>query len=274
MIELGKIQSLNVVNKTDFGIYLGNIEEKVLLPIKQVPEDIEVGDAMEVFVYRDSSDRLISTTREPAITLGQIALLQVKQTAAIGAFMDWGLEKDLLLPFKEQTCKVNEGDSFLVALYTDKSNRLCATMKIEPYLDTAEIYQKDDSVTCTVYEINDRFGAYAAIDNKFFGLIPIKDIHKKLRIGQTLECRVTEVREDGKINLSMRQKIQDQMSIDAELILKVMEAYNGTLPFSDKADPDTIKKEFSLSKNAFKRAVGKLLKEGMITIEKDSISLK
>ena len=152
MIELGKTQCLNVVKKVDFGVYLGTEEDKVLLPKKMVPEDIEAGDALTVFVYRDSSDRLIATTKTPKVQLGQLAVLKVSQVSKIGAFLDWGLEKDLFMPFKEQTKHVQEGDECLVALYIDKSSRLAATMRVYDYLTNAQNYVKDSAVSGTVID--------------------------------------------------------------------------------------------------------------------------
>ena len=152
MLKLGERQTLKCVSKADFGIYLGeNDREKVLLPKKQVPEGMEIGDELDVFIYRDSLDRLISTTSQPYINLGGMAVLEVKSVSKIGAFLDWGLEKDLFLPFKEQTCMVSQGKSYLVYLYIDKSNRLAATMKVHKYLKPANQYQKDDMVSGIFY---------------------------------------------------------------------------------------------------------------------------
>ena len=150
MIRLGEIQTLEIVKKVEFGVYLGdgeNREDKVLLPKKQVPQEAQTGDRIEVFVYRDSKDRLIATTNMPKITLGGVAWLKVAEVGKIGAFLDWGLEKDLLLPFKEQTRRVTAGEECLAALYIDKSDRLCATMNVYPYLDTDSPYAKEDRVT-------------------------------------------------------------------------------------------------------------------------------
>jgi len=274
MIELGKTQCLNVVKIVDFGIYLGTEEDKVLLPKKQVPQDIEVGDALTVFVYRDSSDRLIATTKTPKLELGQIAKLKVSEVGKIGAFLDWGLEKDLFLPFKEQTAKVQKGDKCLVALYVDKSGRLCATMKVYHMLRTDSPYQKDDQVKGIAYDRSDEFGVFVAVDHQFSARIPKKDVFGKIRIGDEIEARVTNVKEDGKLDLSVRGKIPQQMDADAELILKRIQSYDGVLPFNDKADPDTIKAEFGMSKAAFKRAVGRLLKENRVKIFPDSIRIR
>lgn len=272
MIELGKQQNLVIVKKVDFGVYLGEDknapqDERVLLPIKQVPEEAAEGDTLKVFIYRDSSDRLIATTRTPILQLHQTALLTVAQVGKIGAFLDWGLEKDLLLPYKEQTYRVQEGDQCLVALYIDKSERLCATMKVYHYLHTQSPYQAGDMVKGRVYQNSDNFGVFVAVDNKYSSLVPRREAQGNYKIGTEMEFRVTEVKEDGKLNLSSKQKAYLQIDEDADMVLSVIEEYAGVLPFDDKAAPEVIKREFGLSKNAFKRAVGHLLKEGKVEIK-------
>lgn len=268
---LGKKRTLMVVKKVDFGVYLGTNEERVLLPKKQVPAGIEVGDPIEVFLYKDSSDRLIATRNTPKITLDEMAVLEVADTARIGAFLNWGLEKDLLLPFKEQTSKVKKGDKVLVALYVDKSGRLCATMKVYPKLRTDHSYQKDDQVQGIIYDRSDNFGMFVAVDNCYSALIPKREAFGDLKVGDVVEARVAKVREDGKMDLSVRKKAFMQMDDDAMAVLKRIDEYGGKLPFTDKADPELISKEFGLSKNAFKRAVGRLLKEKKVKIAGDGI---
>lgn len=271
MIELGKKQTLTVVKTVEFGIYLAenrdaDAKNRVLLPAKQVPQGTREGDRLEVFIYKDSQDRLIATTREPVITVGHTALLKVRQVTKIGAFLDWGLEKDLLLPYHEQTVRVREGQECLVALYVDKSSRLCATMKVYPYLLKKSPYQTGDQVRGRVYQISDNFGVFVAVDDKFSALIPAREAAGKYRPGTVLDLRVSEVKEDGKLNVSDRQKAYIQINEDAENVLQVIEEFAGVLPFDDKASPEVIKREFGLSKNAFKRAVGHLLKEGKVEI--------
>lgn len=272
-MKLGKKQVLTVVKKVDFGVYLGSDEERVLLPKKQVPAGIELGDPVEVFLYKDSDDRLIATTNEPKIELGELAVLDVADTGKFGAFLDWGLEKDLFLPFKQQTAKVEKGDRCLVSLYIDKSQRLCATMKVYELLSKESLYQKDDEVEGIVYDISDNFGTFVAVDNQFSALIPKKDSFGNFRVGQTVHARVAAVKPDGKLDLSVKDKIPMQMDKDAAIILKRMEKNGGVLPFTDKADPEMIKKEFAMSKNAFKRAVGRLLKENKIKITEKTIEI-
>lgn len=273
-IELGRMQELMVVKKVDFGVYLApedNREEKVLLPGKQVPEGCETGDSLTVFVYRDSKDRLIATTKEPKLSLGEVAVLTVAQTGKFGAFLDWGLEKDLFLPFKEQTTHVQEGDSFPVVLYVDKSGRLCASMKIYHYLQTDSPYHKDDQVSGHLYEISRQFGAFVAVDDRYSALIPPREMFGELRVGETVQARVIAVHEDGKLDLSIRDKSYRMIETDALKVMELIESFDGVLPFNDKASPEVIKRETQMSKNEFKRAVGHLLKNGRIEITEKSI---
>ena len=274
-MQLGKKEQLYLLRKTDFGVYLGKNmeapkEETVLLPKKQVPSDLEEGDKIEVFLYKDSSDRMIATTNEPAITLGEVGVLKVKEVTKIGAFLDWNLEKDLLLPFKEQIREVKDGDEVLVRLYVDKSERLCASMKIYDYLEVFGPYVKGDHVKGIVYDITE-LGAMVAVEKRYHGLIPKRELKKKLKFGEWITTRVVRVREDGKLDLSLSEEKQIQMDIDSAMIMEKLNDYGGVLPFNDKAEPKVIEKEFGISKNAFKRAVGRLLKAGKIKITEQSI---
>lgn len=276
MICLGEIQQLKVVKKVEFGVYLADpeestVEEKVLLPIKQVPEGTGIGDLIEIFAYKDSKDRLIATTRMPKLTLGQVGELTVAQVGKFGAFLDWGLEKELLLPFKEQTKRVREGETVLAAVYIDKSSRLCATMNVYKFLEQDSPYNKEDKVEGRVYQISEEFGAFVAVDNRYSGLIPKKEMYGDIKIGDRIQARVTAVKEDGKLDLSIREKAYIQMSLDADKVMNIIESFDGVLPFNDKARPETIKRETGMSKNEFKRAVGNLLKAGRIEIKENCI---
>ena len=272
MVELGKKQTLTVERIKNFGVYVGTgKDDAVLLPARYVPAGTNVGDRIEVFVYRDSSDRLIATTLQPAIELGQTALLTVKEVGKIGAFLDWGLEKDLFLPFKEQRGRVKPGMKVLVALYIDKSSRLCATMNVYDYLSAESPYQQGDRVRGTVYGIQPEIGAFVAVDNRYFGLIPRQELHQRLSLGEEVEGRVIRLRPDGKLNISLQKKAYAQMKPDAEKVMGVIEEYGGVLPFTDKASPEVIEREMQMSKAAFKRAVGHLLKEKKIEITATAI---
>ena len=276
MVEIGKWQTLKVIRSKEFGVYMAQEEgdkDAVLLPRKQVPEGLKAGGSLEVFVYLDSSDRPIATVNKPLITLGEIAKLSVASVGSIGAFMDWGLEKDILLPFKEMVGKVREGNEYLVYMYMDKSNRPCVSMKLYEHLRTDSSFEKGDEVEGYVYQINDNLGAFVAVDNLYQGLIPKQEIHKKLRVGDVLQLRVSNVREDGKLNLSMTKPAYQQMDEDSEMVYQAILAYDGVLPFTDKASPEIIEREMGLSKNAFKRAVGRLLKQHRIEIREKSIAI-
>ncbi len=277
-MELGVVQTLTVVKQVDFGVYLADHQEekdeKVLLPGKQVPAGTKTGDSLQVFLYRDSKDRMIAATTVPKLVRGKVAKLQVLEVGKIGAFLDWGLEKDLLLPFREQTKKLRAGDECLVSLYIDKSNRLCATMKIYEYLEQHSPYQKDDQVQGTVYQISDNFGAFVAVDDRYSALIPKKECYGEIRVGDLISARVTAVKEDGKLDLSVRDKAYRLIEKDAEKILSVIDSFGGALPFNDKANPDVIRRELQMSKNEFKRSVGKLLKDGKIEITEHGIHRK
>ena len=273
-MRLGEKQVLTVVKTVDFGVYLGTDDDKVLLPKKQVPYAVEPGDPVEVFIYKDSSDRLIATTNDPKLTLGKLAVLDVVDVTKVGVFLDWGLEKDLFLPFKQQTSKVEVGDKCLVSLYVDKSERLCATMKVYHLLKTDSPYKKDDKVSGIVYDRSNEYGVFVAVDNMYSALIPKKDVAGRIRIGDVVDARVTAVKEDGKLDLSLKSKIPEQMDKDAQFIVRMMEKSDGRIPFTDKADPELIKTQLGMSKAAFKRAVGRLLKAGKIQITENDIRFK
>lgn len=176
-----------------------------------------------------------------------------------------------MLPFKEQTRKVSEGEECLAALYIDKSDRLCATMNVYPYLSTDSPYGKEDRVSGTVYETSDNFGAFVAVDDRYSALIPKKELYGTIRIGDTVQARVTGVKEGGKLNLSIREKAYLQIGKDAQKVLEAIDGFGGALPFTDKASPEVIRREMQMSKNEFKRAVGHLLKEGKIQITERAI---
>ena len=277
-MRLGEYQELIYVKKMEFGIYLSEKEgdeERVLLPSKQVPEGLKPGDKIKVFLYKDSKDRLIATTNTPKLVMGQYTALEVKEVGKIGAFLDWGLEKDLFLPYKQMTMKVRQGDEVLVSLYIDKSSRLCASMRgLYDLLSKESPYKKDDTVTGRVYEFSDNFGTFVAVDDKYSARIPRHEDCSYLRVGDIIDAKVTDVKEDGKLDLSLREKAHIQMDADALKVMEIIESYAGVLPFSEKASPEVIKRETGLSKNAFKRAVGRLYKERKIDLTDGKIRKK
>lgn len=273
---LGKKNRLYMTKKNKHGIYLGSgdyPELEVLLPNNQVPKGIEKGDILDVFLYKDSEDRLIATTTEPFVFLHETAVLKVTDVTNIGAFLDWGLAKELFLPFKEQTSRVHAGDYILAALYIDKSNRLCATMHVYDFLKCDSPYKKGDKVHGRIYEILDAFGAFVAVDDCYSALIPHNEMTRELSIGDLIEARIKEVTDEGKLTLSLQEKVKVQMEKDAERIYVRLKEAGGFLPFHDKTSPEIIKREFQISKAAFKRAIGRLMKQKKIEITEKGIRL-
>lgn len=288
MFYLGRTQNLRVAKLVDHGAYLSSdgvsseicdvpeneqIDSKnILLPKKQA-EGLKTGDIVSVFIYKDSEDRPIATTTIPALTMGEIKKLRVKDVSQIGAFLDWGLMKDLFLPFKEQTFRVKRGDQVLVSLYADKSSRLCATMKIYSMLQSDSPYKADDMVKGTCYEKLESFGAYVAVDDKYSALIPKHMLFKQITPGMQVEARVMRVHEDGRLELTLRGKAYAEIDPDSEQIYERLVDAGGFLPYHDKTSPELIIAKFGLSKNAFKRAIGHLLKDGKIKILDNGIEL-
>jgi predicted RNA-binding protein (virulence factor B family) len=276
MLKIGEKQILRIDRQVPFGVYLtGDVpNERVLLPRSQVPEGASIGDELEVFLYKDSEDRLIATRKEPKLTLHQVGYLTVIQVSRIGAFLDWGLDKDLLLPYHEQPReRVKEGQTVLVAVYLDKSERLCATMNVYPWLRTDSPYKTGDQVSGVVYETSRNFGAFVAVDSIYSALIPRRELVRELKAGEVVQARVTGIKPDGKIDLSIREKGYLQIDADVEAILNMLNEGGGMIPFTDKAAPELIREKTHTSKNEFKRAVGHLLKENKISIEDDRIVL-
>ncbi|OOB77763.1 MAG: RNA-binding protein [Epulopiscium sp. Nuni2H_MBin003] len=277
MIELGQIQELAVVEHSDFGVYLANLPyeeefcEKVLLPNAEVPEGINLGDMLKVFIYKDTKDRIVATIKQPLLTVGSVNILKVVEVTDIGAFLDWGLLKDLLLPFKEQLGKVKVGESYVVGLYVDKTNRLCATMKVYNMLKSHSPYEINKTVRGIVYQISDEFGIFVAVDGKYHGLIPKREIYQNYTLGEWIDVRIVKIRDDGKLELSVRKQINGQIEVDARKILSTLRNTNGFLELNDKSSPMEIKLQLNMSKASFKRAVGRLLKEGAIEFTQNGI---
>ncbi|MBQ6292419.1 MAG: S1 RNA-binding domain-containing protein [Lachnospiraceae bacterium] len=277
MWELGKTAQLAVDHFTDNGAYLRHTDdlsekpETVLLPNRYIPEGTKKGDLLEVFLYKDSEDRPIATTDRPLIEAGGLAQLKVKAVTKIGAFLDWGLPKDLFLPYKEQRGELVPGQSVFVTAYVDKSDRLCASMHVDRFFRTDPPYKEGDRVSGTVYALNPEIGAFVAVDGLYYGLIPKQELYEKLRVGDTVEARVLKKRPDGKLNLSTRKKAYAQMKTDAETVMEHLEMAGGILGLGDKSDAVLIKAELSMSKSAFKRAAGALLKAGKIRVFDDRI---
>lgn len=273
MIEIGKIQKLKIKEFTPQGAILGVEDDhrEVLLKREEVSKDWKKGDELELIVYNDN--RLVASTKKPKGQVGDIVSLKVTSKPKFGTFLDWGLDKDVFLPYSETLGSVSEGQSCLVALYLDRSDRICASMKLDSFLELDSPYKKNDTVKGTIYSINKNLGLFVAVDNKYSGLVPNEEILGVYTMGDEVEARVFNVKDDGKLDLSLKGRANLEMSKDVNLILDKLRKNNGYLPYNDKSDPRDIKKEFGISKLAFKRAIGNLYREKMIVFKNNGIKL-
>ncbi|WP_232793535.1 S1 RNA-binding domain-containing protein [Siphonobacter sp. SORGH_AS_0500] len=254
-------------------MFMGNGEDEILLPNKYIPENLEEGDALEVFIYRDSEDRLIATTLQPKLELYEFGLLTVKSVSKFGAFLDWGLEKDLLVPFSEQNHPLEEGESVVVGLVPDvETDRLIGTCKVGQYLEYDRIpFAPGDEVECLIYERSD-LGYNAIIDNHYRGLFYYNEVFQPLTIGTKVKAFIKQVRVDKSIDLSLQpQGYYQSVDINTEKILKKLEEQNGFLALNDSSDPAVIYATLEMSKKAFKKAIGALYRERIIRLEEDGI---
>ena len=277
MIKLGEVQNLIVKRFASIGAYLATSEDSdddVLLPKSQLTDDTKIGDEIEVMVYLDSRDRIIASTKKAKLQVGELGFLELISQTKIGAFLDWGLEKDLFLPFAETLGKLVIGKEYFVGVYLDKSNRICATMKVQDFLQTDPPFRENDIVEGIIYSINRDIGAFVAVDRKYNGLIPKEELVGVHEIGDTIEVRVTNVKEDGKLDLSLRDRGYIQVVSDSNLILEKLKENNGFLGLNDKSSPEEIMKELKMSKGAFKRAIGGLYKEKIIILQDNGIKFK
>lgn len=278
MIKLGEIQELEVTKKVDFGVYMKSFDdqkgqEEILLPLKQVPENTKPGDKIKVFVYKDSNDRIIATVRKPKIVIGEIAYLKVVQMTKIGAFLNWGLEKDLFLPFKEQVGEIKVNGEYLVGLYVDKSERLCATMNLFKVLRTDSPYKVNDIVKGTVFSLKRGLGAMVAVDGKYLGLIHEGEILKPMHPGYVAEVRVSHIKEDGKLDLSLKDAPRLQIDKDGEKIMNAVIKGRGFLSLNDDSSPESIRNILNMSKSSFKKAAGRLMKKNLVEMNDDGIHM-
>ncbi|MDX9695135.1 MAG: S1-like domain-containing RNA-binding protein [Bacteroidales bacterium] len=276
MIEIGKINSLRVVKFVDFGAYLDGQEKgEILIPKKYIPLTTQVDDILDVFIYTDSDDRIIATTEKPLAMVDEFAYLQVKSVNKVGAFLEWGLLKDLLVPFSEQKQTLEEGKSYIVRLFLDKlTDRIAATTKIDKYLN-AEIpaYQPDDEVKIILHSQTD-IGYKAIVDNKFWGVLYENEVFRTLKRGQKLTAFIKKVRPDGKIDLNLDKPGFEKIDDLTERIIDKLKLNNGFIAVSDKSSPETIYGMFGASKKTFKKAIGSLFKRHLIEILDDGIRLK
>lgn len=275
MLHLGIKNTLRILRGTTVGFFLGDDEENdVLLPKKYIPEDAVVGDDIEVFIYRDSEDRIIATTLEPKIQLNEFACLQVRSVTGIGAFLDWGLEKDLFVPFREQNKKMEEGKWYVVFLYLDEeTDRLVGSCKVNRYFEKENIdLEIGQEVDLLVFEETD-LGLNAVINNKFKGLIYENEIFQRVKIGTRTKGFVKNIREDNRIDLSLQKQGYENVEPNAQRILEKLKANEGFLDITDKSDANYVMYQLEMSKKTFKKAVGALYRQRIIRLEEDGIYL-
>ncbi len=276
MAEIGVFNNLRVIKEVDFGVYLdGGEHEEILLPRRYVPENCNVDDNIRVFIYLDSEDRFIATTETPYAMVGDFALLKVVAVESVGAFLDWGLLKDLLVPFGEQSPTMEIGKSYIVRIYVDKqSNRIAATTRLDRYLDNDpgnfHAGQEVELLICNQTDI----GYKAIINGTHWGVLYSNEVFQPLKSGQKAKGYIKKVREDNKIDLSLHKPGYERVDDITDTILNVLKEQGGFISVTDKSSPETINKLFGVSKKTYKKAIGAIYRKRLITIESDGIRLK
>lgn len=274
MIQIGKYNTLKIVRDTSVGLFLSDGEKDILLPNKYVPKSFEVGDELNVFVYLDHEERLTATTLKPYIKLGEFAYLKVNYINQYGAFMDWGLEKDLFVPFKEQARKMEEGKRYLVYAYLDEqTDRLVASSKSNQFLETENIeLEPNQEVDLIVSHITE-LGINVIINSKYKGLLYKDEVYDTLSPGKKIKGYIKAIRPDKKIDVSLTKTGVEAIDNHAQVVLDELKASKGFLRLTDNSHPEEIKTVLKMSKKAFKKAIGNLYKQKIITIQEDGIYL-
>ena len=274
MINVGSYNELEVVKRLDFGIYLKDGDTEILMPTKWVPKETKIGDTLNVFVFRDSDDRLIASTVEPYATANTFAFLEAKQVNQIGAFMDWGMDKDLLVPFREQPHRMEPGNSYVVFVYVDEeTNRLVASAKLSRYIQNENIELRDGDIVDLLIYSETNLGFNAIINNRYSGLIYKNEIYETIRVGDKIKGFVKHVREDNKIDLSLQKSGYELVDDVKWRILNMMKQNDGFLSINDNSSPEEIKAKLQISKKAFKKAVGALYKERLVKLTDKGVEL-
>lgn len=275
MIKLGQYNTLDIERNSPHGLYLSDeLGNEVLLPNKFVTDDMKIGDELTVFIYKDAQDRRVATTEEPLLVVGKIALLEVFDVSNVGAFVDWGVEKHLLIPFSEQGKRLQAGHQALVYMYLDEdTHRLVGTTKITKHLkgdiNQLEIGQAVDLLMWYPTEL----GYTAIIENEYIGLVYHDDIYERIRTGEERVGYIKRIREDGKIDLSLRPFGYNKVNGEADKILEYLHAHDGIMSYTDKSSPDEISRVFKMSKKVFKKSLGLLYKQKRIVLHKDRTEL-
>ena len=275
MMHLGQFNTLSILRFTAPGAYLGDDEDNVvLLPTKYIPEGAEIGEDISVFLYLDSEDRIISTTLKPLVELNEFSCLKVNQVSHFGAFMEWGIEKDLLVPFKEQNQKMEEGKSYIVYLYLDEATqRLVASSRIRRFLEFERVLVEENQEVDLLISNTTELGKNVIVNDTYSGLIYKNDIIRPLRYGEKCKGYIKKVREDGKLDVSLEKIGFVKMEDTCERIIRYLSEHDGRMNLTDKSDPDTIREEVGMSKKTFKNAIGMLYKQKLVVINSDHIRL-
>jgi hypothetical protein len=274
-VKLGKMNDLTVVKTVDFGVYLdGGEEGEILLPTRYVPENCQPGDTVKVFLYLDSEERLIATTLTPLVQVDEFAFLEVAWVNEYGAFLNWGLMKDLFVPFREQKQKMRVGQSYLIHAHIDEeSYRIMASAKVERYLSKEmPTYKEKDKVQVLVWQRTD-LGYKVIVENRFSGMLYHNELFQPIEPGMHLEAYVKQVRPDGKLDLTLQLSGGRKVDDFAEVLLKYVREHRGFIPYHDKSEAEEIYEEFEVSKKTFKKAVGDLYKKRLIQLERNGIRL-
>ncbi|MBL4932065.1 S1 RNA-binding domain-containing protein [Clostridium paridis] len=275
MIKLGEYNELKVVKERDFGIFVTDGEQEILIPKGSLAgEKPNIDEIIKVFIYRDSEDRIIGTLKKPLGTCFEISYLKVVDITSIGAFADIGIGRDVLIPLKEQLYKLHTGQKYLLYLYIDKTGRIAATTDVDDYLEVAKNYNIDDEVTAVVYEINENNTLKLAVDNKYKALMLKNEYYDYIPMGEELKLRIRRIYEDGTLGLTTRKRKLDEREVLIEKILKALTENGGSIPFNDKSNPEDIRREFNTSKNYFKMTLGALMKQGKVYQDETGTHLK
>ena len=275
MVQVGKYNTLKVVKHVDFGVYLDGGDTEILLPKRYVPADLEDGDEITVFIYHDSESRLVATTDHPLGVVGDIVILEVVSTTEQGAFLRWGIMKDLFVPLSQQISRMYVGESYPVYIYIDElTGRVAATEKTWPYLSNEELTVKErDMVDLLIYRRTD-LGYEVIINNKHIGLLHYNEVFRELELGEKMKGFIKKIRPDNKIDVVAGEVGYKKVAPEEDKILKLLRENNGYLPYHDKSDPDEIYTMFGMSKKTFKMAVGALYKQHNKSLEKTGIKLQ
>jgi len=276
MAEIGRMNTLSVIKQVDFGIYLdgGDLGE-ILMPIRYVPKPCNIGDKLEVFVYRDSEDRLVATTEQPFAMVGEFALLRAVSVNKFGAFLQWGLMKDLMVPYPEQKPRMEEGKLYVVRIYLDDdSNRIVGSARLDGFLhrESADEFEADEAVNLFIANRTD-LGYQVIVDHSHWGMLHNNEVAKGLKRGQNISGFIKGIREDGRIDLCLHLQPSEKTDEIAQMVINKLKANDGCIALTDKSHPDDIKAMFGISKGMYKKAVGALYKKKLISLEQDGIRL-